>query len=115
MKGQISIYEYYSLPAIPSCSDYSDITEIQIDKIYKSMFDLKCHKKKIESKNVKEVINVMNFCTKYGGEGMGIGWEKDNPTIVNIDKKGIEFDYDGVKHSFRKVALLLIQKYAVSK
>lgn len=107
MNYQISMFEYcpYLIP------DITDITDLQIEKIYTSLFELKRDKRKIENHDVSAVIDHLSFCTRNGCLGMGIGWSERNRTIVNIDRRGIEFDHDGKKHSFKEIALLLIKKY----
>ncbi len=96
---------------IPLSSGNETITDLQLEKIYTSLFDLKRERKKIEEHDVTAVIESLKFCTKNGCLGMGIGWSEENHTIVDIDKSGIEFDHDGIKHRFKEVALLLITKY----
>lgn len=91
---------------------YGDkVTDIQLEKLYNSLFGLKCHRKKLESCDIGEVVKILSFCTMHGCIGMGIGWEKNNPTVVNIKKSGIEFDFDGKYHSFKDIALQLVEKY----
>lgn len=54
----------------------------------------------------------MKFYTENGVLGIGVGWSESNPTVVYIDKRGVEFDNNGKYHSFKKVALLLIKMFA---
>lgn len=105
----MDMFEYcpYLIP------DNAYITDLQIEKIYTSIFELKRDKRKIEKQDMSAVIDCLSFCTKYGCLGMGIGWSERNPTIVDIDRQGIEFDHDGKIHSFNDIALLLIKKYGI--
>lgn len=107
MEHQICMFEYCSSLILEN----SDITDLQIEKVYTSFFELKRDKRKIEKHDVSAVVDCLSFCTKYVCLGMGIGWSERNHTIVDIDRQGIEFDHDGRKHSFKEIALLLMKKY----
>ena len=108
--NQISLFEYY--PSLfPNLSN-NDITVLQLKKIYDHFFELKMFRKKIECRDIDGVIKHMKFYTENGVLGIGVGWSKNNPTVVNIDKRGVEFDNNGKYHSFKKVALLLIKLFA---
>lgn len=106
IKGQMNLFEYYPdlLPPAPNIH----ITDIQLEKVYKGLFPVRWMQKKVESADLEETIALMKRFTT----GMGIGWSETNPTIINLDKRGIEFNHDGTYHSFHDVAVLLIHKYA---
>ena len=96
-----------------SAPDAEDITDLQVETVYKSLFDLKRDQKKIEECDLQGVIERLSFCTKYGCKGMGIGWSEENPTIVDISREGIEFNHNGKIHSFPKIALALVKNYGM--
>lgn len=107
---QINLFEYCPdiLPPIPAVK----ISDLQLQKVYDNLFSLKCMRNKIEYGDVKGVMDVMMHFTKGGCIGKGVGWSEQNPTTFWLDKRGIEFDDNGVHHSFHDVAVLLIHKYS---
>ena len=110
IKEQITIFEYCPelLPPAPQVH----ITDLQLEKVYKGLFPIKWMQKKVESADLKGTIELIRRFTTGGSLRMGIGWSETNPTIINLDRRGIEFDNDGIYHSFHDVAVLLIHKYA---
>lgn len=107
MFEQISLFEHR--PAL--IPDNNKITDLQLEKVYKNIFCLKKDTRKIEQHDITAVIDCLSYYTKSGCLGIGIGWDESNHTIVDIDRRGIEFDHNGKVYSFYDIAALLIRKY----
>lgn len=86
--------------------------EYKIEKVYTSFFNIKKFKKLIDESQKKEIIEYLRFYTTGGCLGVGIGWSRENHTIVDIDKRGIHFNHDESHiYKFSEMADLLIKQY----
>ena len=66
----------------------------------------------IDESQKKEIIEYLQFYTTGGCLGVGIGWSRENYTIVDIDKRGIHFNHDESRiYKFSEMADLLIKQY----
>lgn len=88
-----------------------EMTALQLRKIYDCLYDLKKFRRNIENHDVAAVIDRMAFYTRNGCLGASFGWSEKNPTTIWIEKRGVEFDGNGIFHTFEDVAAKLIAKF----
>lgn len=85
--------------------------EYKIEKVYSSLFGKKFGDMVVGCQR-ESIVAHLKFYTENGCIGMGIGWDEQNHTIVDLDSRGVHFNNDeSLMYSFDIIAELLIRQY----